>query len=298
MSRDGASTDAMSRDGASRDRGSRDRESRDRESRDRESRDRGRGTYAAASNGGNSGKGDAVVSGRRDAQSGSGAGTTTAPAEPGRVRTRPPRQAAGGGPAGPRRPVTARPARPPASRPAAARPAAGRAVTAGPATARPVTTRPATARPGPGRTGTRRPGLGRPGRGAPGRLGSAGTAGSLRRVGAAAARRPSSRTSFILLVVGLLGGGLLSLLIINTTLAAGSYQISALQKSDAAQTQQIATLSQQVAADRSPATIEQRALQLGMVHPPLSHYVDLKTGRIISEPSTDPGIPGAPGWSP
>jgi hypothetical protein len=211
------------------------------------------------------------------------------------VRTRLPRQAPGSGPAGPRRPVTARAA---TTRPATARPGSGRGVAGGAVTGGPVTARPATARPGPGRPATGRPATGRPGPGRPGRLGSTGTAGSLRRVGAAAARRPSSRTSFILLVVGLLGGGLLSLLIINTTLAAGSYQISALQRSDAAQTQQIATLSQQVAAERAPATIEQRALQLGMVRPPLSHYVNLKTGRIISEPSTDPGITRVPGWSP
>jgi pyrroline-5-carboxylate reductase len=99
-------------------------------------------------------------------------------------------------------------------------------------------------------------------------------------------------------VVGLLGGGLLSLLIINTTLAAGSYRISFLQNSEAAQNQQVATLSQQVAADRSDTVIERRALQLGMIPQPLSNYVDLDTGRIISQPSTDPGIPVVPGWVP
>ena len=99
-------------------------------------------------------------------------------------------------------------------------------------------------------------------------------------------------------MVGLLGGGLLSLLIINTTLAAGSYQISSLQKSEAAQNQQVATLNQEVAADRSAGVIERRALQLGMVQPPLSNYIDLKTGRIISQPSTDPGIPVVGGWLP
>jgi len=99
-------------------------------------------------------------------------------------------------------------------------------------------------------------------------------------------------------VVGLLGGGLLSLLIINTVLAAGSYQITALQKANAAQTQQVATLSQQVAADRSPAVIEHRALQLGMVQPPLIKFLDLKTGHITSQPATDPGIVAQPGWTP
>ena len=110
--------------------------------------------------------------------------------------------------------------------------------------------------------------------------------------------RTSSRTSFIFLVVGLLGGGLLSLLFINTILATGSYQISDLQKSNAAQIEQIATLRQQVAADRSDAVIKQRALQLGMVQPPLVKFLDLNTGRITGQPSTDPGIPVVPGWAP
>jgi hypothetical protein len=99
-------------------------------------------------------------------------------------------------------------------------------------------------------------------------------------------------------VVGLLGGGLLSLLVINTILAAGSYQITDLQQSNAAQTQQIATLRQQVAADRSAATIQQRALQLGMIQPPLVRFLDLNTGRIISQPASDPGIPVVHGWAP
>ena len=99
-------------------------------------------------------------------------------------------------------------------------------------------------------------------------------------------------------MVGLLGGGLLSLLVINTILAAGSYQITALQQSNAAQTQQVTTLRQQVAADRSPATIERRALQLGMIRPKLVKFLDLNTGRITSEPATDPGIPVVPGWAP
>jgi hypothetical protein len=99
-------------------------------------------------------------------------------------------------------------------------------------------------------------------------------------------------------VVGLLGGGLLSLLFINTILAAGSYQISDLQKSNAAQIEQVATLRQQVAADRSDAVIKQRALRLGMVQPALVKFLDLNTGRITGQPSTDPGIPVVPGWAP
>jgi cell division protein FtsB len=100
------------------------------------------------------------------------------------------------------------------------------------------------------------------------------------------------------LVVGLLGGGLLSLLLVNTVLAAGSYQITALQQANAAQTDQVATLRQQVASDRSAATIQRRAIQLGMVRPALINFLNLNTGRITKEPVTDPGIPVVPGWAP
>jgi len=190
-------------------------------------------------------------------------------AEPGQVRSRP-RPAPGSGRAA---------VRPPSTRPLGAR---------RPGAALPDTRPPSTRPPSTWRPSTRRlPGTGLPA-----------AAGSLRRAGHGAAVRTSSRTPFIFLVVGLLGGGLLSLLIINTVLAAGSYQITALQKANAAQTQQVATLRQQVAADRSPAVIERRALQLGMVQPPLIKFLDLKTGRITSQPATDPGITAQPGWSP
>jgi hypothetical protein len=191
-------------------------------------------------------------------------------AEPGPARSRSPRPASGGGRA--------------AARPLSARPLGARRAGA----ALPDTRLPGTRLPGTRLPGTRRlPGTGLPA-----------AEGSLRRAGRDAAARTSSRTPFIFLVVGLLGGGLLSLLIINTVLAAGSYQITALQKANAAQSQQVATLSQQVAADRSPAVIERRALQLGMVQPPLIKFLDLKTGRITSQPATDPGITAQPGWSP
>src|SRR5271170_6197401 len=59
---------------------------------------------------------------------------------------------------------------------------------------------------------------------------------------AGAGRRPVSRTPFILLVLGLLGGGLVCLLVINTTLAAGSFRISALQQGNAQASQRVEEL--------------------------------------------------------
>jgi hypothetical protein len=231
------------------------------------------------------------VTGRSERQAGpgtrakAGAGERARPAEPGRVRARQPRPAPGSGRTGTGGPGTARRVSPGST---------ARPVSPG-STGRTGTGRPGTGRPGTGRPGTGRPGTGRPG---PRRPAGAGTPGGLRLARRGAVTRTSSRTSFIVLVVGLLGGGLLSLLLINTVLAAGSYQISALQHSIATQTQQVATLRQQVAADRSPAIIERRALQLGMVAPPLIKFLNLKTGRVTSQPATDKGIPAVPGWTP
>jgi hypothetical protein len=99
-------------------------------------------------------------------------------------------------------------------------------------------------------------------------------------------------------VTALLGGGLVCLLVINTILATGSYQITSLQQAQAARAQQMQVLKQQVAEDSAPSVIARRARQLGMVEPPLTKYLDLKTGRIISQPATEPGVPVVPGWTP
>ena len=71
------------------------------------------------------------------------------------------------------------------------------------------------------------------------------------RARAAAVRRPVSRTPFILLVLGLLGSGLICLLVINTTLAAASFRINALQQGNIQASQRVEELQQQVAADQS-----------------------------------------------
>ena len=107
-----------------------------------------------------------------------------------------------------------------------------------------------------------------------------------------------SRTPFILFVTALLGGGLVCLLIINTILAAGAYQITSLQQSQTTQAQQVQVLRQQVAADSAPSVIARRARELGMVAPPLTNFVNLKTGRIDTQPTTLPGVPAVPGYTP
>jgi len=138
---------------------------------------------------------------------------------------------------------------------------------------------PSPARPaGPGRTGrTVRTG------------GQSGTAGPVAASGGQAGTESASasasaprinRTSFIVLVLGLLGGGLICLLVVNTTLAANSVEISNLQQANAASTQRVQQLEQQVTADRSAAVIEREAIRLGMRPDPVLTFIDLATGTI------------------
>jgi hypothetical protein len=168
-----------------------------------------------------------------------------------------------------------------------------------PGRARP--TRRRAAGPGPGRPA--RPGQGRPAGPAPDR--ATGT-GPSRPAGAAPQAGPwtgtpsaaIARTPFILFVTALLGGGLICLLVINTILATGSYQITSLQQAQTARAQQVQALKQQVAEDSNPSVIAKRARQLGMVEPPLTKFLDLKTGRIIRQPPTEPGVYAVPGYTP
>jgi len=99
-------------------------------------------------------------------------------------------------------------------------------------------------------------------------------------------------------VTGLLGGGLICLLVINTILASGSYEINALQQAQAARQQQVQALQQQIATDSAPSEIALRARRLGMAAPPLTSFLNLRTGRLISQPTTEPGVPAVPGYVP
>lgn len=106
------------------------------------------------------------------------------------------------------------------------------------------------------------------------------------------------RTRFILLVLGMLGGGLVCLLVINTTLAAASFRISALQQGNVALAQQAQSLQQQVTAEESPASLYKRAFQLGMRQQPRMNFLNLRTGHVYRAPATLPGIPNVPGYAP
>jgi hypothetical protein len=95
---------------------------------------------------------------------------------------------------------------------------------------------------------------------------------------------------FVFLLVGLLSGGLICLLVLNTVLAAGAFQITSLQQSNAGLARQQQALQQQIAYSESPGTLARRARQLGMVPVKAPLFVNVKTGRIaglrgLTEPS-------------
>jgi hypothetical protein len=102
----------------------------------------------------------------------------------------------------------------------------------------------------------------------------------------------------VLLVLGLLGGGLICLLVINTTLATASFRISGLQRSDTALSRQEQALQQEVSAQESPSSIERRAYQLGMRMQPVLNFLDLRTGRVMTQPAAPAGVPVVPGYTP
>jgi hypothetical protein len=101
-----------------------------------------------------------------------------------------------------------------------------------------------------------------------------------------------------LLLIGLLGGGLVCLLLINTTLAEGSFQITAMQHKNAGLAQQEQALQQQITQEQSPGSIAARARQLGMRTTGRLRFIDLKTGRIYSQPAHVPGVTPVPGYTP
>jgi cell division protein FtsB len=126
-----------------------------------------------------------------------------------------------------------------------------------------------------------------------------GRASSARRGPNAAAAARASRTPFVFLVVGLLGGGLLCLLLINTILDTGSYQITQLQQENVTLAQQTQELQARIAQQQSPAVLAEKARQLGMEEPGLLHFLDLRKGRIKSQPTHVPGVSVyPPGYTP
>jgi hypothetical protein len=125
--------------------------------------------------------------------------------------------------------------------------------------------------------------------------------GGARRAGAArdAAPRGAHRMPFFLMLCVLLGGALICTLVISTTLAAGSYQITKLQQTNAALARQRQMLQEQVAQAQSSQVIQQRAEQLGMREVGEIQFLDLKTGKVTTDAGSGAlqGI-NVPGYTP
>ena len=94
------------------------------------------------------------------------------------------------------------------------------------------------------------------------------------------------RTSFVVLLLGLLGGGLVCLLVVNTTLAANSIRITDLQQQNAVSNQHVQELEQQIAVQRSDATIEKEARLLGMRPDPALVFINLRTKSLQAPSAT------------
>jgi hypothetical protein len=161
---------------------------------------------------------------------------------------------------------------------------------------RPAQPRPSQPRPAQPRPSQPRPSQPRPLRPRPDQPGEHVTQPGERVIRPATAARP--RTPFVLLLLALLGGGLVCLLLINTTLAEGSFQITAMQHKNASLAQQLQTAEQETTALKSPASIAARAKQLGMRPVGRLHFLDLKNGRVYSQPAREPGVTAVPGYTP
>ena len=93
--------------------------------------------------------------------------------------------------------------------------------------------------------------------------------------------RRSSRGAFVLVVTGLLVLGLVGMLLINTLLAQGAFQITALRSAQSALLEQEQQLSQSIAEQAAPARLTARARELGMVPVRTAVFLQLPDGTVL-----------------
>lgn len=92
------------------------------------------------------------------------------------------------------------------------------------------------------------------------------------------------RTPFAVLVIALLAGGVVGLLMFNTHLQQVSFTVTALQQRADALSAQQQSLGMQLAHERDPQVLAQRARKLGMVVPPEPAFIRLSDGRVVGDP--------------
>lgn len=98
-------------------------------------------------------------------------------------------------------------------------------------------------------------------------------------------RRQMSRSAFVSLILVMLGGVLLALLGLNMKLGSNSFALNAVQKRVNELAVQEQSLSNELATLESPADLEERARELGMVPNQTPAVIDVRTGRIEGQPT-------------
>lgn len=96
---------------------------------------------------------------------------------------------------------------------------------------------------------------------------------------------------FSIVVLGILVGGMVMLLVLNTSLAQGAFEISALNSAQRDLAVQEQKLVQQVAVAEAPEALQERARGLGMVPVASPVFLRLADGKVLGVPtpaSADP----------
>ena len=94
----------------------------------------------------------------------------------------------------------------------------------------------------------------------------------------------ASRGVFSLVIGGLLALGLVAMLVINTSMAQGAFEVSALRAEKAQLAEQEATLDQEVSALGTPESLEAKARALGMVPSQSPAFLSLADGSVLGRP--------------
>jgi hypothetical protein len=98
-------------------------------------------------------------------------------------------------------------------------------------------------------------------------------------------RRRTSPVPFLLLVSMLAVGGVVGLLLFNTSMQQASFAATELQQqADSLEAQQ-QSLQMQLARLRDPQTIAIRAQRMGMVLPTSPAVLDLRSGKVLGQPT-------------
>lgn len=98
------------------------------------------------------------------------------------------------------------------------------------------------------------------------------------------ARARPSMVPFVLLILGLLTAGLVTLLVLNTSLDAGSFTLTNLQKQQTQLAQTQEQLKEALEASANPSALASKAAQLGMVPDGGPVFLNPGNGAVLGVP--------------